>query len=307
MRKSILVLPAIAAVLTLGAGAAQASTAGIPRPQVVVGSVTDSNGTAGWYTNSFADTFTQVNGTFQLNLANFANSGGVGIQLCNSVSGYTAQIGALNNGDGTWTVGYFTGFLTDDPTGTGSPCDGNTWLGTGGNFLTGAGFTALGDVPAGGSVQAQIKEVHFGLLFTVADGPLANFSYFLPSFPGFFNEAAAGTAYNTTTLSAPAINDLVDFSGVTATDVNGVTQGLANWDAVQVSSGITGYPPLLTTSAISPASGPVCVTTPGHWKHWTSWWHGHKHHHKRWIPGSTSCTGGGPSSFSILAGSPIGI
>jgi hypothetical protein len=299
MRKSILVLPAVAAVLTLGAGAAQASTASVPHPDIVVGSVTNSNGTAGWYTNSFGDTFRQVDGTFRLNLANFANSGAVGIQLCNSVSGFTAQIGALNNGDGTWAVGYFTGFLKGDPTGTGSPCDGNTWLGTHGNILSTVGFTILGTVPAGGSVQAQIKEVHHGLLFTVADGPLANFSYFRHSFPGYFNEAAAGTAYNTTELSAPAINDLVDFSGVTATDSNHVTQGLANWNAVQVSSGITGYPPLLTTTLISPASGPVCVHHPGHWKR--------RHHHKWWVPGFTTCTGGGPSSFSIVAGSPTGI
>lgn len=196
-RKSILVLPALAAVLTFGAGAAQASTAGIPHPNIVVGSATNTNGTAGWYTNSFGDTFTQVNGTFRL----------------------------------------------------------------------------------------------------------ANFTYFLHSFPGYFNEAAAGTAYNTTKLSAPAINDLVDFSGVTATDSNGITEGLANWNAVQVSSGFPGYPPLLTTTAITPATGAVCTFHKGHWK-----WVGPRHHGRHiWVRGHFICKGGGPSSFSIVAGSPVGI
>jgi len=303
MRKSILVLPAVAAVLTFGMGAAQAATASIPRPDAVVGSVSDTNGTAGWYTNSFGDTYTQVNGSFKLNLANFANFGAVGIQLCNSVSGYAAQIGALNNFDGTWEVGYFTGYLTGDPTGTGSPCDGNTWLGVDGNTLTHAGFTALGAVPAGGTVQAQIKEVHHGLLFTVADGPLANFSYFLHSYPGYFNEAAAGTAYDWTILSAPAINDLVDFSGVTATDIDGVMQGLAQWNAVQVNSGWPGYPPLLTTTPLVPSTGQTCTWHAGHRVYYGP--KGHRHH--RWAHGHQTCTGGGPSSFSILAGSPVGV
>ncbi len=298
MRKSILVLPALAAVLTFGAGAAQASTASIPHPNVVVGSLSNTNGTAGYYTNQFGDTYTQVNGSFTLNKPSLYANGGIGIQLCNASTGYAAQIGAIANGGG-WTVGYFKGYLTGDPTGTGSPCDGNTFL----SVVTGAGFTALGTVPAGTTVQAQIKEVRHGLVFTVADSGLANFSYFLHSYPGYFNEAAAGISEDMSIISAPATNDLADFFGVTATDSNGVTGGLATWNAVEVSSGFPGYPPLVTTSPITPTTGQVCTWVPGHWSMWRK--HAHPHHH--WIHGHNSCTGGGPSSFSIFAGSPVQI
>ncbi len=292
MRKSILVLPAIAAVLTFGATAANAATASIPRPDAVVGSLSNTNGTAGYYTNQFGDQFTQVNATFSLNKPSLFANGAIGIQLCNATTGYAAQLGAIATPAGGWTVGYFKGYLNPLTGIAGDPCDGNTFL-----FPTGGGFTALGTVGAGTSVQAQIKEVNHGLVFTVADGPTANFNYFLPSYPGYFNEAAAGISENLSFISAPATNDLSDFTGVTATDSSGVTGGLATWNAVMVSSGFPGYAPLVTPSPITPTSGPVCTWVPGHWvRH---------HHHKYWHHGHESCTGGGPSSFSIYAGSPI--
>jgi hypothetical protein len=296
MRKPILVLPAIAAVLTFGATAANAATTVIPRPNAVVGSLSNTNGTAGYYTNQFGDTYTQVNGSFSLNKPSLFANGALGIQLCNASTGFAAQIGAIADFSGGWIVGYFTGYLNPATGINGDPCDGNTFL----YHVTGAGFTALGTVQAGTTVQAQIKEVNHGLVFTVADGPTANFSYFLPSFPGYFNEAAAGISENLSLISAPATNDLSDFFGVTATDVNGVTGGLATWNAVMVSSGFPGYAPLVTPTAITPATGQVCTWVPGHWSRW-------HHHHHHWIKGHWSCTGGGPSSFSIYAGSPVQI
>jgi len=307
MRRSILVLPAVAAVLTFSAGAALASSGPTAHADGVVGTVSDENGTAGYYTNSFADIYTQVNGTFKLNIPSLsqflfgpAQNGGIGIQLCNATTGYVAQLGVVADTP-NWEVVLAKGYLTGDPTGTGSPCDGNTFFA---EHITGISLTALGTVPAGTTIQAQIKEVGHGLVYTVADSALANFNYFQPSYPGYFNEAGAGVSTNLVILSAPAVNDLVDFSGVTATDVTPVTQGFAFWNAVEVTSGYPGYPPLIMPSPISP-SGVVCTTVPGHWKRWTTD-HG-KHHHKRWIPEKTTCTGGGPSSFSILTGSPIGI
>ncbi len=97
MRKSILVLPAVAAVLTFGAGAAaQASV----HPANVVGALADGNGTAGYYTQEFGRTYTQVNGSFKLNLPSAdqlfnAQNGAIGIQLCNATSGYVAQLGVI--------------------------------------------------------------------------------------------------------------------------------------------------------------------------------------------------------------------
>jgi hypothetical protein len=294
MRKPILALPAIAAVLMFGATAANAATAAIPHPNAVVGSLSNTNGTAGYYTTQFGDTFTQVNGSFSLNKPSLTANGALGIQLCNSVTGFAAQLGAVAVPNGGWLVGFLKGYLNPATGINGDPCDGNTFLSPSGGGI----FTALGTVAAGTTLQAQIKEVDHGLVFTAADGPTANFSYFLHSFPGYFNEAAAGISENMSLISAPATNDLSDFFGVTATDVNGVTGGLATWNAVMVSSGFPGYAPLITPTAITPATGQVCTWVPGHWSQW-------HHHHHHWMKGHWSCTGGGPSSFSIYAGSPI--
>lgn len=294
MRKSILAAPfvAAAAALTLGLGAAAQAS--------VVGSVSDGNGTAGYYTQSFGQIYTQANATFTLDKPaldqlSVDQNGGIGSQLCNATTGYTAQVGVVpsHSAVGTWDVVVAQGFYVGDPTGTGSPCDGNIL------FFGVLHHTVIGHVPAGTTVQTQIKEVHHGLVYTVADSQLANFNYYQHSFPGFFNEVGDGVTGDLNILSAPVTNDLVDFSGVTGTTDSGATHGLAYWNAVSVSSGYPGYAPLITPSSISP-SGYSCTTVPGHWSKWV-------HHHRHWIKRKTTCTGGGASSFSIETGSPIGV
>jgi len=297
MRKSMLVLPALAAMLTFGAtGAALASPS--VKPDNVVGSLYTTNGTAGWYTNSFANTFRQVNGTFTLNTENVANYGGVGIQLCTSTNGHAAQLGAvpLGPGSGYWAVGYWRGFLFGNPTGDNDPCNGGFF------GFRGGGFTQLGIVPAGTTVQAEIRQTRGGLLFTAADSQLTSFTYFLPSFPGFFNEAAAGTSWNLNILSAPATNDLVDFTNVSAENSAGVNHGFAFWNAVAVSSSKDGIaPPLLTVSLLDPSTA-VRTWIPGH-----RYYYGPKNDRRyRWIGGHWQSSGLGPSSFSILGGTPVG-
>jgi hypothetical protein len=299
MRKSILAAPVVAAAaaLTLGMGAAAQAS--------VVGAVSDGNGTGGYYTQSFGDIYTQVNGTFKLNLPSNAQfdlltNGGIGIQLCNATTGYTAQVGVIDDSvEGTWDVVLAKGYLHGDPTGTGSPCDGNSFFA---EHVTGFKTTILGEVPAGTTVQAQIKEVRGALVYTVADSDLANFNYVQHSYPGFFNEAGAGVSTDLNLLDGSATNDLADFSGVTTTDVSGATHGFGYWNAVSVSSGTPGYPPVITPGALSPASY-TCVA--GHWKRWTTGHGKHKKHHKEWV--KRKCTGGGASSFSLLVASPVSI
>lgn len=305
MRKSILAAPfvAAAAALTLGMGAvAQAS---------VVGSVSDSNGTAGYYTQSFAVQYKQADATFTLNkpALSYLNSffslgdGGIGTQLCNATTGYTAQVGVMPSATapGTWSVVVDSGYYAGDPTGTGSPCDGNIL------FPSYLRHTVLGQLPAGSTIQVQIREKHHGLLYTVADSNLANFNYFQPSYPGHFNEVGDGVSGDLNVLSAPAVNDLVDFAGVSATSAgrNSQTHGLAYWNAVSVSSGVPGYAPLMTPTPISP-SGFSCTWHPGHWVRWITHRGRRVIHHRRWVRGYRTCQGGGPSSFSIDTGSPIG-
>jgi hypothetical protein len=311
MRKSILAAPVVAAAaaLTLGMGAAAQAS--------VVGSVSDSLGTAGYYTQSFAVQYNQANATFKLNepalqwldaSVGADGDGGIGAQLCNATTGYTAQVGVVPSytDPGTWDVVVAQGIYKGSPTG--SPCDGNVLF---------AGYlqhTVLGHIPAGGTVQVQVKEAsqgnyHHGLLFTVADSNEANFNYFQHSFPGYFNEVGDGVTGDFNILSAPATNDLVDFSGVTGTTTAGATRGLAYWNAVKVSSGVPGYAALIAPGAISP-SAYTCVA--GHFKRWTTYTHYWKngkrhtvaHHHKEWI--KKKCTGNGASSFNILTGSPLG-
>jgi len=299
MRKSLLALPAaIAAVLTLGAGAAAQASTATAHPANVVGGLYTTNGTAGYYTTSFANTYNQVNGSFKVNLENIGNTGGVGIQLCDSTSGHVAQLGILQVAPGVWEAVAARGFLGNiNPTGNGDPCNGSPLL-----FGTAFPLIQLGAVTPGTTVQAQIKRVHGGLLFSIADGPTVNYNYFIPSFKyPPFNEAAAGTTFNLTTLSAPANNDLVDFSGVTASNGNG-THGFAYWNAVSVSSSAIGIPPpLLTVTSLNPA---VYTRTwhPGHRYYYGSG----KNRHYRWIKGYWTSSGGGPSSFSVLAGTPVG-
>lgn len=306
MRKSILAAPVVAAAaaLTLGMGAAAQAS--------VVGSVSDSLGTAGYYTQSFGVQYNQANATFKVNEpalrwldSSFGalGDGGIGTQLCNATTGYTAQVGVVPSvsDPGTWDVVVAQGVYVGSPTGTGSPCDGNIL------FFGSLHHTVLGHIPAGSTVQVQVKEAsqgpfHHGLLYTVADSELANFNYFQHSFPGYFNEVGAGVTGDFNLLTAPVVNDLTDFSGVTGTTTAGATHGLAFWNAVSVSSGVPGYAPLIVPGAISP-SAYSCVA--GHWKRWTTGKGKHKKHHKEWI--KEKCTGGGASSFSINTGSPIGV
>jgi hypothetical protein len=302
MRKLILALPAVAAALTFGAGAAAQATPAVHpngvHPNAVVGGLYTTDGTAGYYTTSFANTYNQANGTFTLNLENIADSGGVGIQLCDSTSGHAAQLGAIPDGPGTWAIVFWRGFLVGNPTGDNDPCNGSIL-----HFgLGGAGVTQLGSVGAGTTVQAQIKEERHGIKFSVADGPVVNFNYFVPSFRGNFNEAAAGVTGDDTTLSAPATNDLVDFTGVTATNQANITHGYAYWNAVSVSSSADGIaPPLIAPSALTPAAA-TRTWHPGH-----RYYYGPKgNRHYRWIKGYWTSTGAGPSSFSVLAGTPVG-
>jgi hypothetical protein len=298
MRKLILALPAVAAALTLGAGAA-AQAAPAAHPAAIVGSLFTTNGTAGYYTTSFANTYKQVNGTFTLNLENVADNGGVGIQLCDSTTGHVAQLGVVPNGSGGWEAVLDRGYLFNiNPTGDGDPCNGSPLF-----FGLGFPLIQLGAVGVGSTVQAQIKEIRHGLEFSIADGPAVNFNYFIPSWKGNFNEAAAGVTGDQTTLSAPATNDLVDFSGVTATNQANVTHGYAYWNAVSVSSSADGIPPaLISPSVLNPATA-VRTWHPGHRVYF-----GPKGHRTgyRWIPGYWTSSGLGPSSFSVLAGTPVG-
>ena len=310
MRKSILAAPlvAAAAALTLGVGAAAQAS--------VVGSVSDSNGTAGYYTNSFGEQFSGANATFKLNEPALAylnasvgadGDGGIGAQLCNATTGYTAQVGVIpsKSDPGTWDVVVARGYYSGDPTGTGSPCDGNVL------FATSLQHTTLGHLPAGSTVKVQIKETsqghwNHGLLYTVAASNEANFNYFQHSYPGHFNEVGDGVSGDLNLLTAPAVNDLVDFSGVTSTVTDGGTHGLAYGDAVSVSSGVPGYAALIVPGSLTPAAH-VCKTVYGHWKKWTTGSGKNKVHHKRWVKRKTTCTGAGASSFSIKTGSPIGV
>ncbi len=305
-------------------------------------SCTDSM--AGWYTSAFAQTFTQVDATFTLDQeaagigtstvsglfgeTNTQINGAIGAQLCATTeNGNVAQIGAANLGPVgpgntyEFALGYITGNLTGLTT---DPCVG------GGVIATPNQFNLLGAFPAGSQVQVQIKQETShgrpsGLLFSaqLVNG-VTDYSYFaacghedVADICGYYNEAGAGLQADTQGLSAPASNDLTDFTGVTATS-GGVTDGLAHWNAVQVNGSEDGIAPaLLAPTAITPGNGTTCVWHPpvwhpGHWK--SGYWVGsgkHRHWvHGRWFPGHTTpgyrtCSGGGASSFSIEAGTPV--
>ena len=317
MRKSILVLPAVAAVLTFGATAAAQAAPAAPHPNAVVGVLEDLNGTAGYYTQSFGTLFERVDGTVKLNLPSipFEDNGALGIQLCNATTGHVAQVGLQADGLGNWIVvadiGTFsTNTLSSNPS---DVCDGNFFFNKSIHVFVGSIYH-LGIInkaeAAGAVVRMRITEVDHHVVFTVADSLANNYNYSVYTFEKrhYYNEAGAGMEGDISLISAPAINDIADFSGVTATaEGPDVTDGFGAWNAVEVVSGFPGYAPLIAPSALTPPTGTVRVTHPGHWKKWTTGKGKHKHHHKRWIPAYTTCGGGGPSSFSIIAGSPIGV
>lgn len=317
MRKLMLVLPTVAALLTLGTGAAQAANAPVPDSlsATVLG---DIDGTAGLYTQQFAHQYTATQGTFSLNPDNTKSlvlgfSGALGLQLCNATTGNVAQIGAIENppGSHSFTIGYLTGTLDPADGIGGDPCDGNSFLGFSALYNAGT-FFALGSVPAGHSVEARIEEkfIHgfpIGVLFTAEDVTtgVADFQQFVPNSVfafGFFNEAAAGISTNLNVLSAPAVNDIADFSGLTATDMAGVTHGYAAWNAVRVASSGNALPPFLLEPAFVNPSTFIRTWHPGH-----RYYYGEKGNRRyRWIKGFWTSTGGGPTSYELLGGTPIG-
>jgi hypothetical protein len=207
----------------------------------------DTSGTAGWYAKSSAGPLSRADATFRLTAAEFATNGSIGIQLCNSVSGYAIQFGAVPAAGG-WQVGYVLGRLSPDTGVGGDPCAGN-------QFLTGSSFRAVASVPAGAAVRAQITQQGNGeLTLTYADSGLTSFTYRVAAAPVHFNEFAAGASY-AATFRGPVVSTITDFTGVSATAA-GVTGGLATWDAVPVSSSQTGeLPPSITASRLSPATG----------------------------------------------------
>lgn len=283
-------------------------------------SCTDSM--AGWYTNSFADLFTQVDGTLTLNaeaegvgiskidgLDDYNGTteinGAVGIQLCNESNGDAAQMGAVYLGGGQFAVGYLTGELEGL---TVDPCAG------GGVFQDASAdttFTALGAVPAGTQIEAQIKQDGHGVLFTAENltEDVANYTAF-DHYSWFYpNEAGAGLQADTAGLSAPAVNDLSDFSDVTATSGD-VTRGLAYWNAVQVDGSQDGIAPaLLAPSALT--SNPGARACHRIWinGYWGKWYKHHGHEKRNWHRGHwksvCSTKQDVSSSFSVDAGTPV--
>lgn len=303
------------------AGIAQASPA--VHPNNVVGSLYDTEGTAGWYTQLFTQTYQKVTGTYSLantgrtSSGDIVTNGGVGVQLCNSVGGGNVEVGAEVTQPATeftpavWSVGYGYGSLSGDPTGDGDPCTGNS-------FEVDGNFTALEAIPAGQDMQVQLQVAREygshgpeGVWFRAEDAtsPIANFNEFVPfstlsddGADGPYTEASAGMSENTNMLSAPAVNDLADFSNLTATDGSGATHGFAAWNAVSVSSSADGQAPALITPTLIDPSVYARTWHPGH-----RYYYGPKgHRHYRWIGGYWTSTGGGPSSFSIMGGSIVG-
>lgn len=347
MKHRVIAALAVAGLVTAGlgmtAGAAGAATSAFPdgvsataiytgpaNPGGVGGATLSM---AGYYTNNFGDLFTQVNGTFSLNAeaegvgiscvngesttststaCGYAGAvpytatatvvnGAIGIQLCNETTGSAAQLGAVYLGTGEFAVGYVTGTLEGLVA---DPC-------VGGGVLSGSTtFTSLAEVPVGNSIQGRIRQDGHGVLFTAAlVGGIANYTYYKSTGWIYPNEAGAGLQADTTGLSAPAVNDLTDFSGVTATD-GGTTNGFAAWNAFQVDGSQDGMAPALLSpnSSLTPLTGgsKTCVWHKGYWVH-----HYNKHHHPKhwrtWHKGYNVCTviPGGASSFSIYAGTPV--
>src|ERR1700752_849082 len=108
----------------------------------------DNQDTAGWYTKLQAGTLVGLSGTFALTAADLSTDGALGIQLCNSHTGYAVQFGAIPV-KGGWRIGSFTGKLSSATGIGGSPCVGN-------QFLRQDSVTTLGAIPAGASVHTQI-------------------------------------------------------------------------------------------------------------------------------------------------------
>lgn len=239
--------PSAAATATTGPSSPVAGPSAAASPAGVGAGPLDTNSTAGWYAKSSAGPLTRADATFRLTAAQLATSGSIGIQLCNSVTGYAIQFGAVPSAGG-WRVGYVLRRLSPDTGMGGDPCAGN-------QLLTGSSFHAVASVPAGAAVRAQISQQATGeLTLTYADSGLTSFSYQVAAAPVHFNEVAATASY-AATFRGPVVSAITDFTGVSATAA-GVTGGLATWDAVPVGSSQTGdLPPSITASRLSPATG----------------------------------------------------
>lgn len=266
MRRLFLALPAVALVALTGCSSAghpvtapSASTStGIstsPSAQpstsapAPAGASLDVNNTAGWAIKSPSSALTTVTGTFTLTAASLSSHGSIGLQLCDSDTGYAVQFGAVPGASG-WTVGYFTGHLASTSGVGGDPCAGN-------QFLKAGTITSVGVAPKGSTLKAQISQQSPGkFVFTYATSDQTSFSHRVTATAAQFDQAAASASYPGVLFRGAVVNQLASFTGVTATSAAGVTSGLAAWTPEQVSSSHTGQPPIvLTASPLSPASG----------------------------------------------------
>lgn len=266
MRRLFLAVPALALVAVAGCSSGShpaaapshgastgtptsPATSPSPSPSAPSGATLDVNNTAGWAVKSPGSALTTVTGSFTLTGASLSSHGSIGLQLCDSKTGYAVQFGAVP-GSGGWTIGYFAGQLASTSGIDGDPCAGNEFLKTG-------AITSVGSAPTGTTLKAQISQQSPGhYVFTYATSNAASFSHRVTATAGQFDEAAAGASYPGVLFRGAVVNQLATFTSVTAASAAGVTSGLAAWTPEQVSSSHTGAPPIvLTASALSPASG----------------------------------------------------
>ena len=265
MRRLLLVLPALALAAVAGCSsgghpaaapsqgtstAATTSPSTQPTSSAPSGSSTlDVNNTAGWNVTAPGSNLMAVTGSFSLSAASFSSHGSIGLQLCDSHTGYAVQFGAVPAASG-WNIGYFAGQLTSAAGIGGDPCAGN-------QFLKPGALTMVGTARTGVTLKAQISEQSPGqFVFTYATSDTTSFSHRARLTAGQFDEAAASASYPGVNFRGALVNQLVSFTGVTAASTGGVSGGLASWTPAQVSSSGTGKPPIvLSASALTPASG----------------------------------------------------
>lgn len=257
MRRLFLALPAVAVVALAGCASGGHSatstsqgsnTAATTSPSAQSGATLDVNDTAGWNVRS-ASTIIAVTGSFTLSSASHSSHGSIGLQLCDSHTGYAVQFGAVS-APGGWTIGYFSGRLPSAAGIGGDPCAGN-------QFLKAGTITTIGTVRTGATMKAQIFQQYPGeFVFNYAVSNKANFSHRAKLISAKFDQAALSASYPGVDFRGALVNRIASFTGVTATSASGVTRGLAAWSPAQVSSSRTGKAPIvLSASALTPASG----------------------------------------------------
>jgi hypothetical protein len=224
----------------------------------------DTSNTAGWAARSPSHRLVRVTGMFSLTAASLATHGRLGLQLCESKSGYAIQFGAFPATGGGWAIGYSIGTLSAATGIGGNPCEGNQMLAAGSNL------TRVGQAPAGAQIHAQIAEQGDGqLTLTYAYSTNTSFSYHVHAASVTFNEAEAEASYAAVKFRGPAVSDVTDFSNVTAASASGHTGGIAAWTPVKIAS-------------ISTATGKVTVS----------------------VSDFQPASGTGPSSFAIIDATP---